>query len=97
MKVVTICGSMRLKKEMLETAIKLELEKGFCVLPPIITNKLLNEQEKEKIGKLHYKKIDISDGIYVLNIGGYIGESVKAEIEYAKKHGKEIIYHEETK
>ena len=43
--------------------------------------------------KAHYRKIDISDGIYVVNIGGYIGESVKAEIQYAKENGKEIIYH----
>ncbi len=40
----------------------------------------------------HYRKIDLSDGIYVVNIGGYIGESVRKEIEYARKHGKEILY-----
>ena len=39
------------------------------------------------------KKIDISDGIYVLNIDGYIGESVCKEIEYAQLHGKEVVYH----
>ena len=41
----------------------------------------------------HYQKIDISDGIYVLNIGGYIGESVSREIAYAQLQGKEIVYH----
>jgi len=41
----------------------------------------------------HYRKIDISDGIYVLNIGEYIGESVRKEIAYAQQHGKEIVYH----
>lgn len=35
----------------------------------------------------------MSDGIYVVNIGGYIGTSVKKEIEYAKQRGKEVIYH----
>lgn len=39
------------------------------------------------------KKIDLSDGIYVINIDGYIGESVKKEIEYAKMHEKEVLYH----
>jgi len=41
----------------------------------------------------HYQKIDISDGICVLNVGGYIGESVRNKIAYAQLHGKEIVYH----
>ena len=39
------------------------------------------------------KKIDLSDGIYVVNIDGYIGESVQQEIEYTRKCGKEVIFH----
>lgn len=46
------------------------------------------------LDKIHRKKIDISDAIYVVNINGYIGESTKKEIEYAKNNGKEVIYHE---
>ena len=42
-------------------------------------------------------KIDISDGIYVMDIDGYIGESVRKEIEYAQNHNKEIIYHSKFK
>ena len=48
----------------------------------------------EILGKLHKRKIDVSDAIYVVNIDGYIGNSTKSEIEYALKHGKEVIYHE---
>lgn len=29
-----------------------------------------------------------------MNKGGYIGESVRAEIDYAEERGKEVIYHE---
>ena len=47
----------------------------------------------KKLEKAHYLKIDLSDGIYVVNIDGYIGQSVKKEIEYAKKHNKEIIFY----
>lgn len=47
------------------------------------------KEELKKLELAHYKKIDLSDGIYVLNINGYIGESVSKEIEYAKTHGKE--------
>ena len=43
--------------------------------------------------QMHRQKIDISDGIYVVDINGYIGQSVKNEIEYAQQNNKEIIYH----
>lgn len=41
--------------------------------------------------------IDISDGIYVVNPNGYIGESTKREIEYAKDKGKFVLYLEDPK
>ena len=50
-------------------------------------------EELRAIELAHYQKIDISDGIYVLNIDGYVGESVRKEIVYAQQHGKEVIYH----
>ena len=46
---------------------------------------MYKRQVLSHLEKAHYRKIDISDGIYVVNIGGYIGESVKAEIQYAKE------------
>ena len=42
--------------------------------------------------KMHKEKINLSDAIFVVNVDGYIGESTKSEIEYAKEHNKEIIY-----
>ena len=44
------------------------------------------------LGEIHLSKIDLSDAIFVVNVGGYIGQAVAAEIEYAKQKGKEIIY-----
>ena len=42
------------------------------------------------MGKLHMKRIDISDAIYVVNVGGYMDSSTKKEIEYAISLNKEI-------
>lgn len=39
---------------------------------------------------MHKRKIDMAGSIYVINVGGYIGESTMSEIEYAKTHGKEV-------
>ena len=47
------------------------------------------------LDNMHKRKIDMADGIYVINVGGYIGESTRSEIEYAKAHGKEVKYLED--
>lgn len=95
MKTYTIYGSMKFAEEMKRIAYQLEIEKGYNILQCVYIDKhiQLNNEEILLLEKAHYKKIDISDGIYVVNINGYIGESVKKEIEYAKKHNKEVIYH----
>jgi hypothetical protein len=52
---------------------------------------------KCKLDELHKRKIDLADEIFVLNVGGYIGESTRNEIEYAVAHKKYIVYLEPTK
>jgi hypothetical protein len=47
---------------------------------------------KEMLDDMHKRKIDMSDGIFVINVGGYIGESTKSEITYALAHGKSVRY-----
>ena len=47
---------------------------------------------KEMLDDMHKRKIDMADSIFVINVGGYIGESTKSEIEYAREHGKMISY-----
>lgn len=51
-----------------------------------------NSAEKIALDKLHKRKIDLADYVYVLNVGGYIGESTRSEIEYAKSLGKPVRY-----
>ena len=95
MKVVTLCGSMRFAQQMQEIALELEIKQGYCVLTPISGGSVPpSEKEREKLAQAHFKKIDLSDAVYVVNIGGYIGESVSREVRYAQEHNKEIIYHE---
>ena len=93
-KVVTMCGSVKFWNEIQEMSERLELENEYAVigLIPHVMNRDLTENEKDTLGELHKIKIDLSDAIFVVNVNGYIGESVKNEIEYAKLNGKEIIY-----
>lgn len=48
--------------------------------------------DKEALDELHKRKIDLADEVLILNVGGYIGESTRSEIEYANRHGKLVRY-----
>ena len=41
---------------------------------------------------MHKRKIDMADEIFVINVGGYIGESTGGEIAYAKSQGIAVRY-----
>jgi len=58
----------------------------------------IGEQEgvEDIMDALHFKKIEIADSIYVVNIGGYIGKSTAREIAYAKHLGKPVSYYEDS-
>lgn len=95
MKIITICGSMKFQKEMMIIAEKMALE-GNCILTPVYLVSKNIEKTQEQLIKLkeaHFKRIELSDAILVVNVNNYIGNSTKLEIEYAKKLGKEIIYY----
>ena len=93
--IITLCGSIKFKDEFLKVQEKLVLE-GNIVFTPNFFNNIKKEEisleTKEMLDKMHKQKIDMSDEIYVINQGGYIGESTKLEIEYAKSKGKKITY-----
>lgn len=95
MKIITICGSLKFKNEMIEVAERLELQENAVITPiyPTNSNKdAYTDEQVDILDKMHKEKIKISDAIYVVNVGGYIGTSTKSEIEYAKSLGKEILY-----
>ncbi len=97
--VVTICGSTRFKEEILAARKRLTLE-GNIVLSPDLFGHSGDEEVwapgmKEFLDDMHRRKIDMSDEIYVVNPGGYIGDSTRGEIDYARRNGRGIRYLEE--
>ncbi len=100
MKIITVCGSYKFKKEMTEITEKMAL-KGNCMLTPIELSRSKKEDYTEKeasmIDKMHKEKIRLADAILVVNVGGYIGSSTKSEIELAKSLNKEILYYTDLK
>lgn len=95
MKVITLCGSLKFQKEMMIVAEKMALE-GNCILAPVyptLDNIERTEEQLIKLKEAHFKRIELSDAILVVNVNNYIGNSTNLEIEYAKKLEKEIIYY----
>lgn len=96
MKVITVCGSLRFMKEIMEITEKMDLQ-GNCMLSivyPTRTDKDdYTEEEKVVLREMHKERIKISDAILVVNVDNYIGSSTKSEIEFAKSLNKEIVYY----
>lgn len=51
---------------------------------------------KTELDDLHKRKIDLADEVLVLNVGGYVGESTRSEVEYAAQRRKPIRWLEGT-
>ena len=62
---------------------------GYIVLFPAMG---CSEHDKEWYMNMHFEKIKMSNAIFVVNVGGYIGESVREEIAYAKSNNIKVIY-----
>lgn len=52
----------------------------------------INCDVKRELDELHKRKIDLSDAIYVINPGGYIGQSTLGEIAWAVDTDKAVYY-----
>jgi hypothetical protein len=98
--VICLCGSTKFKDEFerinrdLTLAGNIVLSVGFFGHADAYP---LSPETKMMIDELHLRKIDKSDEIFVINVGGYIGDSTRAEIEYAKEKGKKVEYLETPK
>lgn len=95
-KLITLCGSIKFKKLFKEVEAKLTLEGNAVLLPCFFEHSLDFKPEKKYIDQLsdiHLKKISASDEIFVINPGGYIGESTKREIAFAHTINKKVSYY----
>ena len=94
--IVCICGSGRFLMQMHEVEERLTLEGKIVLMIGVNTKDVARtenlEHYKPMLDELHLRKIDISDKVFVVNVGGYIGESTRKEIVYSESHKKSIEY-----
>ena len=88
-KIITLCGSTRFRDEYMEVQKNLSL-KGNIVIS--VDEEVWKPGVKEMLDDMHLRKIDLADEIFVVNVNGYIGESTRREIAYAKSTGKKVNY-----
>ncbi len=97
--VVCLCGSTRFKDEFVSEQERLTMEGKIFVTVGIFGHAddiEFSEGEKEMLDELHKRKIDLADRIHVINVDGYVGDSTKSEIEYARDTGTEVTFLEES-
>ena len=94
-RIVCLCGSTRFKADF-ETIEMTETLKGNIVLTVGVFGHAdgieLSPGAKVALDELHLRKIDLADEVLVINVGGYLGESTRKEIAYARRLEKAIQY-----
>ena len=100
-KIICLCGSTRFLEKFRDEGLRLTREGyivlsiGICAPDSMVLahpDSVEGREEKQKLDELHKRKIDLADEVLILNVGDYVGESTRSEIEYAKTHGKIIRY-----
>ncbi len=106
-KVITLCGSTRFKDDFMRVQKELTLKGNIVISVGLFGHSGDDEvwdgmdegtlsKTKEMLDDIHKRKIDMADEIFVINVGGYIGDSTRSEIEYAVKNGKKVNYLEKV-
>ena len=97
-KIVCLCGSTRFAYAFWQATLS-ETLAGRIVLSIGCNTKSDDDLvqaglalNKDTLDVLHLYKIDLADDLLVLNVNGYVGESTRREIAYAKQQGKGIRY-----
>lgn len=96
--IVCLCGSTRFGEYFHAAGWRFTLD-GEIVLSIGVSKhaedhggEALGQDVADKLDELHLRKIDLADRVFILNVGGYIGDSTRKELEYAQKTGKPISY-----
>ncbi|MDQ0901186.1 hypothetical protein [Paenibacillus sp. V4I7] len=96
MRVITLCGSTKFKEQFEQANAYLTLQGNIVISVAFFEQSdgfKITEEQAELLGNMHFRKIDISDEIFVIDVDGYIGNSTRREIQYAEEKGKAIRYY----
>lgn len=93
--IITLCGSTKFRDEFHKANARLTSEGNIVLSVGFFMHSEetpISDEQKRALDSLHFRKIDAADGIYVLNVGGYVGASTAREIAYAIAAHKDIAW-----
>lgn len=96
-RVITLCGSTRFKGDFEAWNSRLTLQGNVVISVGVFVRQpegspYNTPERKAMLDRLHLQKIDMADEVFVIDSGGYIGESTRREIEYATSNGKPVRF-----
>lgn len=95
-KIITLCGSTKFREAFMEAQKRLSLEGNIVISVGLFghsgDDEVWKPGVKEMLDDMHLRKIDLADEIFVINVNGYIGESTRREIAYARQEGKAVRF-----
>jgi hypothetical protein len=96
--IIVLCGSTRFRRAFEIANYELTMSGAIVLSVGVYPNQEapgyresdITPEQKAKLDELHKRKIDLADRVFVLNVGGYVGESTRSEIRYAEATGKPV-------
>lgn len=95
--IITLCGSTKFSNEYIKYNKDLSMAGAVVLSVGLFGHKTgldMSGDIKKRLDKIHFQKIDMSDAIFVINKGGYIGLSTCDEILYAMANQKSVFFME---
>ncbi len=96
--IVCLCGSTRFMDAFFRAGWQFTLDGeivlsvGVCKHADHHGAEALGQDVADRLDELHLRKIDLADHVHILNVGGYIGESTRKELDYAIATGKPVTF-----
>lgn len=93
---ITLCGSTRFMEQFREADAMLTSQGIITTGVALVATQCGTDVQhvdpdlKAQLDELHFRKIDWTDGVYIVNVGGYVGYSTDREVRYAYSQGKQI-------
>jgi hypothetical protein len=97
--VVVLCGSTRFRDAFARAFYEEEHAGRICLSVPCYKDDPCCKAPEDwaRLDALHLRKIDLCDEALFLNVGGYLGDSSRRELDYARSQGKAIRFLEPDK
>jgi len=94
-KVIAVIGSSKFKDQQLGIAQRETLKGNVALVTGFwhhVDKVPITDEQKARLDELTLYKVKIADEVIVVNPNGYVGQSTKEQIAFAKASGKPVSY-----